>query len=526
MKRVRTLGPKRPPAAKLKRSPFVPIVILAVLGLSLCAALSRSFYVQDTLAISNEFQGDIDQIAAILEREVLLNLEVLFALKAAIEVVPGMDAERFKSITDGILERSPVIMAFAWAPSIERSQIADFEREQQRIFPDWRLTERNAENRVVPVAERSWYVPVQFIAPLEKNGAAMGFDLASEANRRAAIETSRDTGRMVATAGIQLVQESEKTQGFLVFAPLYEGQPTNLEQRLEAHYGYINGVFLVGELANQAIGIRNNPSLLFQVVDVTDAQPNPLFSNADPAASKWVNDMGYKTLLADVAGRTWQIQAKPSQSYIDARRSFLPALIMVSGSFFIALLVIYALINVNRNRALVASKEELEKMSLTDGLTQLANRRHFDQFLEQEWARGMRQTQPLSLIMLDIDHFKHYNDHYGHPAGDECLRNVARVLQGVVRRPTDMLARYGGEEFAIILPDTANGGLVAEACRAAIEKAAMQHEFSDVSNRVTISAGVCSMVPGESNSLDGLKQKADAALYRAKHAGRNTVELS
>jgi len=492
--------------------------------MSLCAAMSRSFYVQETVAISNEFQGDVGQIAAVLEREVLLNLEVLFALKAAIEVVPGMDAQRFQSITDGILERSPVIMAFAWAPVIKRSQTATFERDQQGHFPGWRLSERDAENRVIPVAERSVYVPVQFIAPLNKNAAAMGFDLASEANRRAAIEASRDTGRMVATAGIKLVQETEKKQGFLVFAPLYKGRPTNLEQRRDAHYGYINGVFLVGELANQAIGIRNNPNLLFQVVDITGAQPNQLYSNADPADPRWVSDMGYKTLLADVAGRTWQIQAKPSQTYVNARRSFLPALIMVSGSFFIALLVIYALINVNRNRALVASKEKLEKMSLTDGLTQLANRRHFDQFLEQEWARGMRQSQPLSLIMLDIDHFKHYNDQYGHPAGDECLRNVARILQGVVRRPTDMLARYGGEEFAIILPDTANGSLVAEACRAAIEQAAMQHELSDTSKRVTISAGVCSMVPSESNSLEELKEQADAALYRAKNAGRNRVE--
>tara|TARA_R110001599_G_scaffold28969_5_gene99623 strand:+ start:39385 stop:40917 length:1533 start_codon:yes stop_codon:yes gene_type:complete len=509
----------------LKRSPFSAIAILAVLGLSLCAALSRSFYVQDTLAIANDFQGDIRQAAAILEREVLLNLEVLYALKAAIEVVPGMDAERFKSITDGILERSPAIMAFAWAPAIERSRLADFELEQQRIFPDWRITERDADNQVIPVAERSVYVPVQFIAPLEKNRPAMGFDLASEAKRRKAIEASRDTGRLVATAGIKLVQESDNQQGFLVFAPLYEGKPSTQAQRREAHYGYINGVFLVGELTNQAIGVRSNASLLFQVVDVTDAQPNELYTNADPAAPRWVSELGFKTLLADVAGRTWQIQAMPSQDYIDRRRSHLPALIMVSGVLFIALLVIYALVNVNRNRALVASKDQLEKMSLTDGLTQLANRRHFDQFLEQEWARARRQTRTLSLVMLDIDYFKLYNDHYGHPAGDQCLKKVANILQGVVRRPTDMLARYGGEEFAIILPDTNDGGIIAEACRAAIEKAAMQHPLSDVSNRITISAGVCSIVPGDNNSLDDLKQQADAALYRAKHAGRNTVEL-
>lgn len=508
----------------MKRSPFFTILVLAVLGLSLCAALSRSFYLQEKAAIASEFQADIRQAAAILERQVLLNLEVLFALKAAIEHVPGkMDAQQFESLTDDILQRSPAIMAFAWAPAIEREHLAEFELEQQRTFAQWRITERDADNRVVPVSERSLYVPVQFIAPLEKNAAAMGFDLASETKRLTAIKAARDTGRMAATAGIQLVQEPDNQQGFLVFAPLYEGQPTSLQQRREAHYGYINGVFLMDELTDHAIGINNETSLLFQVIDVTDAQPNELYSNVDPASSSWVSDLDYTTRMADIAGRTWEIRAMPSQRYIDRRRSHLPALIMVSGILLIALLVIHALVNVNRNRALVASQAKLEQMSLTDGLTQVANRRHFDQFLEQEWGRAMRQQRPLSLVMVDIDNFKAYNDHYGHPEGDECLRQVARILQAVVRRPTDMLARYGGEEFAIVLPDTATGEVIAEACRAAIENAAIEHVASAVSNRVTISAGVCSMLPGASNSLDDLMQQADAALYRAKHAGRNQV---
>ena len=100
---------------------------------------------------------------------------------------------------------------------------------------------------------------------------------------------------MAATAGIQLVQEPYNQQGFLVFAPLYEGQPTSLQQRREAHYGYINGVFLMDELTDHAIGINNETSLLFQVIDVSDAQPNELYSNVDPASSSWVSDLDYTT---------------------------------------------------------------------------------------------------------------------------------------------------------------------------------------------------------------------------------------
>lgn len=508
--------------AGMKRCPQIAIVLLAVLGLTLCAVLSRSLYNQETQAIALDFRGDIQQAAAVFEREVLLNLEVLHALKAAMDIMPGMHSDRFKMLSQGILARSPAIKAFAWAPVIDRERLVRFERVQQRLVPALQVTERDADDNAIPVADRPWYVPVQFIEPLNKNRAALGFDLASEKRRLASLETARDTGRLVATAGITLVQKQDNQQGFLVFAPLYQGHPETLEQRRATHYGYINAVFRVGELANQAIGWGEKSSLLFQVIDVTDAESNLLYSNADPEHPRWVSELGFTVPLSDVAGRAWRVNAMPSQTYIDRRRGHLPALVMVSGGLFIALLVIYALISLNRNRALNAVKDKLEKMTLTDGLTDLSNRRHFDQFVDQEWARAKRLSSPLALIMLDIDYFKPFNDHYGHPAGDACLREVARVLQGVVRRPTDLLARYGGEEFAIVLPDTENVTLVAEACRAAVEAAGIQHSLSEVSGVVTISVGVCSRTPGPT-SLDELKEQADAALYRAKDAGRNTV---
>ncbi|MBQ0743928.1 MAG: diguanylate cyclase [Pseudomonas sp.] len=509
----------------MKRHPLLAIILLALIGLGICAALSRSLYNEETKSIASQFQGDIQQAAAVFEREVLLNLEVLHALKAAMDIMPGMHSDRFRTLSEGILDRSPAIMAFAWAPVIERDSLRGFERVQQRLVPGLRVTERNEDEQLVPVSDRPWYVPVQFIEPLDKNLAAMGFDLASESLRLAALETARDTGRLVATAGIKLVQEPDTQQGFLVFAPLYRGHPDTFERRQSTHYGYLNGVFRVGELANQAIGLGETSSLLFQVVDISDPEPNVLYSNADPEDPRWVSELSFQTPLSDVAGRAWRIEAMPSQTYIDRRRGYLPALVMVSGGLFIALLVIYALINLHRNRLLNEAKDKLEKMSLTDGLTNLANRRHFDQFLEHEWGRAKRLSTPLALIMLDIDYFKPFNDHYGHPAGDECLREVARILQGVVRRPTDLLARYGGEEFAIVLPDTDNAAQVAEACRAAVEAAKIEHKLSEIRSVVTVSVGVCARTPGPTTSLEELKEQADAALYRAKDAGRNMVVL-
>ena len=167
----------------------------------------------------------------------------------------------------------------------------------------------------------------------------------------------------------------------------------------------------------------------------------------------------------------------------------------------------------------------LDKLSQIDGLTQIANRRNFDETFARELKRAERNGKPLGLIMLDIDYFKPFNDNYGHGKGDECLIKVAAALLSVVQRPSDLLARYGGEEFVTILPDTDMGGVlaVAEKLRAAVEAASLEHAYSQVADHVTVSVGCCAEVIGASTAAESLLEKADAALYAAKQAGRNRV---
>jgi len=169
--------------------------------------------------------------------------------------------------------------------------------------------------------------------------------------------------------------------------------------------------------------------------------------------------------------------------------------------------------------------EETEKKSFTDGLTGLANRRRFDAFLAQEWAHAMRSQKPLALIMADIDSFKKYNDTYGHAAGDDCLRNIARLLQKIGRRTSDLAARYGGEELALILPVTslADAKHMAEELRSQVEVLAIPHQTSEAKPWVTISAGVAAMVPERNSAPLTLINLADQALYKAKRTGKNRV---
>lgn len=180
-----------------------------------------------------------------------------------------------------------------------------------------------------------------------------------------------------------------------------------------------------------------------------------------------------------------------------------------------------------RTAELELANSELAKRSNTDGLTGVANRRHFDEALAQEVARARRTKEPVALIMLDVDHFKKFNDQYGHLAGDHCLIRVAGVIDASVRRPGDLAARYGGEEFAIVAASC--GGedalTLAEMLRERIEQLAITHAASPA-GVVTASFGVAVLVPDHSNGAAQLIAMADKALYRAKEGGRNRVEFA
>jgi len=177
--------------------------------------------------------------------------------------------------------------------------------------------------------------------------------------------------------------------------------------------------------------------------------------------------------------------------------------------------------------ALQRANEELARLSTTDGLTGLANRRHFDEVLQAEWLKLRREKQPLSLVMADVDFFKRYNDTYGHQPGDLCLSSVAKAIRSQLKRPADLAARYGGEEFAAILPGTGPEGArhVAELIRDAVERLGLPHAASSAADHVTISVGVASVIPRDGALPDELIRRADEALYRAKKEGRNRTVL-
>lgn len=180
-----------------------------------------------------------------------------------------------------------------------------------------------------------------------------------------------------------------------------------------------------------------------------------------------------------------------------------------------------------QEQELLRLQRELEALSYRDGLTELPNRRLFETMFAREWGAARRSGQPLSLILIDIDFFKEYNDGFGHLAGDDCLREVARLLlRETARRPRDLVSRYGGEEFVILLPETdaIAAERIAEQCRRAVHAAEIPHPRSRSAACVTVSLGVSSIVPKEGDEARAFLDGVDKLLYKAKGAGRNRVE--
>ena len=184
---------------------------------------------------------------------------------------------------------------------------------------------------------------------------------------------------------------------------------------------------------------------------------------------------------------------------------------------------ILTLARIKLHLAQVKEHRRLSSLSMTDGLTKIANRRYFDEFYSAEWRRACREHGSLGLIMMDIDHFKAFNDHYGHLEGDECLTLVAQKLKSVVQRPRDFVARFGGEEFIVLLPSIQPEGVtvVAERLKKALASLMIPHAYSTAGQYVSLSMGLAWCEPDNDFRPDQLVAAADEALYSAKDAGRN-----
>jgi len=522
----------------VRRKLHTPLVLATVLIFGLFISISSGYilYDMEEKKITREFRKEIDVHVTSLFREIIINFEALRSLAILFSDSRTPNWDHFSLEAKSILSRHQDIQALEWVPRITQDQRNTFELKLLNNLPKFEIIERLKQGNMVSASLRDEYFPVYFVEPFIGNELAYGFDLASNSIRNKAITSARDSGLPTATGSITLVQETGNQKGFLAFIPIYKTRELSTIEKRKANFsGLVLGVFRIGDIFHSSIKNKEFKNIQITLSDETDPQNKITLHQTINQTSEIKDELIYRKNLALLWGRQWVISASPSEAFYSDRRNVLPLAVFISFLVFTIYIAFYIhfiskraatiqKIVFEQNKEIHDANKKLESLSRSDGLTGIANRRYMDDFLEQEWRQATRSKASISFIIIDIDYFKLYNDNYGHPKGDDCLKKVANKLKSILHRPSDLIARYGGEEFSLILPQTTNAVEIAKNCRRAIESMRIPHEHSKNSNVVTVSAGVCTVIPKINMSSRTLIETADKALYLAKNNGRNIVE--
>ncbi|MES0371290.1 MAG: diguanylate cyclase [Mariprofundaceae bacterium] len=318
--------------------------------------------------------------------------------------------------------------------------------------------------------------------------------------------------------------------GLLLSESRFDGQLRTIGLIPSNKYGMLS-IRIRDPGGNMLEGFRLSPSSY-------NKQPLTLMVTSAIAGTSGQNTNGYNDYrgVPVIGAWTWDYKAGLGiTTELDASEAYEPyehmkgLIIMIMMVMFILFISLYVwTVRVSRisEMELERINKTLEKLSFQDALTCVANRRLFDQVLDREWSHALREKKPISLIMIDIDYFKQYNDHYGHQQGDSCLKKVAQMLSIESKRAVDMVARYGGEEFVLLLPETdeEQAFRLAEKCRSNVFELQLPHEKSTAGSVVTISLGVSTVIPDVDKQARSLIEVADKAMYQAKENGRNRTE--
>jgi len=294
--------------------------------------------------ILEEFERLAGTRVAAFKQEIHLNLEILQSVERLFKASQIVSREKFQIFVASTLARHPEIQALEWVPRVPDSERERYETDaRQAGLADFQITERQAQGDMIPARQRSEYFPVYYIEPLQGNEAALGFDLASNATRLATLEQSRDNGHMLATARITLVQENAQQSGFLIFLPMYSGNPATVAERRESLRGFALGVFRIGDMFETGLRdiLAKDAGIVTQLFDESaSADTQLLYSGQSSSTQRIVADIVHRNTL-DVAGRTWSMVSSPTADFIRSRRNLPAIIILLAGLLLSGLLAAY-----------------------------------------------------------------------------------------------------------------------------------------------------------------------------------------
>lgn len=538
------------------------IAIFSVTGTLMVAWI---LYESELEQITSQFEQDVGQQVYSLENELVKTRATLRHWKSFYEAAGDIEPQQFSRVALDVRESYPALDMIAWAPFVHGAQRSLFEKKFQAKVPNFSILELDKKyvlskstvsdqmlmnqtvrfdprKMFVTSSSKDFYFPVMVIEPMQTAGFLTGLDITTinRINFDISILSSMSTGEVVGLPATPSPFSPMHEPVLNALVPIQPSSVSGNQAQQPPIKGFIGVTLGVEKLIKQSMLAELPEGIHFKVLDETGDDGLKLLYQTEEFATglgEW-----YRRPVLDTFGRKWVVMAAPKPGYIMSRLSYLPYTVIVGGLIFTALLILY--LNLLRRQSAVVQRQvekqtsqlrdaneslnyanaRLETLSRIDSLTEVANRRFFNETLDKEWNRALRENIPIALMIIDVDHFKDYNDCYGHLKGDECLQTVASELKTVFSRSGDLVARYGGEEFAIILPNAGGEAMrMAEKCRAAIDALNIPHKDSPNTDNVTISVGLSSIVPAGDLKSDDLLDCADKGLYIAKEHGRNRV---
>ncbi|WP_019529553.1 diguanylate cyclase domain-containing protein [Dasania marina] len=512
-------------------------VLLLLAGLLATYTLVQYSNNRDLNRVSQSVAVDIELYGGYLTAETQRALTLLHTL-ASFFSVSEVDHATFDLVGADALANYKHLQSLFWIPKVLAEDREGYERIAQNIYPGYEFKIRDENGVLVTEQAQDYYYPIYY-QNSRNSRAGLGLNLAEGLLGRE-LDRIRDQGPSTFSVDIKpifgdpLYGEEDAKNYLMIMMPVYTGSPTNIEAYHRAFKGFLIGAIRIDSLIFDYLNFERYTQLEISVSDITSPERTVYIALNEPEKGGNLLEEYSARIETVIAGdRRWLIEGMPTDKYIGlvstgqgSYIAFIGMMITLAISFYIYLLRVRAEHVEDevkaRTRELSFVNRKLEHLTRTDALTQLANRRYFDEYLEKEWLRGRRDKTVLSLIICDVDYFKKYNDSYGHIAGDKCLQQIAIALKSAFSRSVDLVARYGGEEFAVILPGSVveDAGVMERAAKS-IAELQIAHSQSTVSEYVTMSFGACVVKPNNDIEIVEFIKRADQALYRAKEEGRN-----
>jgi len=531
--------------ARLQQLPMRhPWLRWAVLAASLAFSAASAYYF--SIQVRHEAHSRFGTVAIGVANDVQSRIraygDVLYALRGLFDSSDKVTRDEFHRFAQALSlgERYPGVTNISFASRVPHAKKLEFERAVRAETS--LLVKGLPEFAIKPPGERPEYAVLTYIEPMGKNIPAWGLDLNADPLRRSVIERARDTGQMASSSGVTLLRDgSASVSSTLLRLALYRGggAPGSVEERQRLYWGMVGSTVRVGEMIEATLSKEILSRAQLQIYEISEgtAGGTLLFDSAAsgaaataPAPAEFSGHAVTHHLA--VADREWRLRIVPRKDPVDlldkaGSAAILAALLAISALLFWLMTSVAVSESrgeelAQRNREAALLREKLHEQAMHDKLTGLYNRHYVEEWFGLELRRAQRHGRPIAAIMLDVDHFKRFNDSFGHEAGDLVLRELAGALRRSTRG-SDVASRYGGEEFLVLLPECPLDAALrkAEQLREEVAKLELRYDGRPL-GPVSVSLGVASF-PDHAKESAELLRRADEALYLAKQAGRNRV---